>query len=131
MSTKKNVNVIVISSSIILGFLILGYFYRNIELRKIKLIEDSTTVEKKINEKEYLELENKVEKQENKTIEAEKTTSIQTKQKECDQVYTYLKSKYNNILSVTYSAKLNDCMISLPDETGKPIYVKLSESTFD
>lgn len=131
MVAQKNIKTIVISLSIILGFLIFGYFYHDAQLRKINSIEESTATEKRLNEKEDLESESEVKKQENKILETEKTINSQTKQKECDQAYLYLKNKYNNIISVTYSAKLNDCMISLPDENGKPIYVKMSESTFD
>lgn len=128
---KITINTIVLSLSIILGCSILGYFYHDIESKKIELVEDSTEDNVIFDEKNTSGSESEVKAQEDKSVEINKTTIVQTKQKECDQVYAYLKSKYTNIISVTYSAQLNDCMISLPDENGRPIYVKLSESTFD
>lgn len=110
----------------------------------IKDSSEDTIVDSNIENKEELEQlreelealknkepENEIKIQENKTLETEKSTAIQTKRKECDQAYIYLSKKYANIISVTYSEKLNDCMISLPDENGTLIYVKMSESTFD
>ncbi len=120
--TSKTILLITVSLSIIFGFIILGFIYNNIQLRKEKIEQDSA--------KKIQMTNTSVVPTQTRNINNE-TTELQRRQKECDQAYTYLKNKYNNIISVTYSTKLNDCMISVPDESGTPVWVKMSESTFN
>lgn len=114
--------VILIGLCALFVFIILGGLYYNAQLQIIKLEQ---------NDLKETQILNSIDVPVQTGGINSEIAELQRKQKECDQAYDYLSSKYNNIISVTYSTKLNDCMISVPDESGTPVWVKLSESSID